>query len=312
VFRHRPNPRRPPRFPAGPPRKPARPPVESNIPKSLFEAKLHHRPRRARRPRRPTRGGRAEACFRKHHPGGCLRGGPRRRQLGARWTRKRILASWSPSARTTLRAKDLAPLAARRLEAARSTALRLALRAPSATRRNRSDGSGTAPSDKTTITDRDERLPQALGQLPRRTHRTAFAEVSGVDGRFLRLVECQLAPSAPQITRWPDSRRSYKAGVGGSSPSAPTRSEAVFGGPAASLPTGMGSLPHRPPLPSQLPPVAPSHRLTVDHIAVRARPGDSGVDVVIRPLLAAARQNAAMRGGVAMSVAGEGEVCRMP
>jgi hypothetical protein len=162
------------------------------------------------------------------------------------------------------------------------------------------------------------RSPTATSDSPKRlaschdAHRTAFAEVSGVDGRFLTLVECQLAPSAPQITRWPDSRRSYKAGVGGSSPSAPTRSEAVFGGPAASLPTGMGSLPHRPPLPSQLPPVAPSHRLTVDHIAVRARPGDSGVDVVIRPLLAAARQNAAMRGGVAMSVAGEGEVCRMP
>jgi hypothetical protein len=127
-------------------------------------------------------------------------------------------------------------------------------------------------------------------------------------------------PSAPLLTfGFSSERRSthhrdrpYKADVGGSTPSAPTRSEAVFGGPAASLPTGMGSLPHRPPLPSQLPAVAPSHRLTVHHIAVRARPGDSGVDVVIRPLLAAARQNAAMRGDVAMSVAGEGEVCRMP
>jgi hypothetical protein len=41
-------------------------------------------------------------------------------------------------------------------------------------------------------------------------------------GGSWRRVECQSVHSAPHMTWWPDSRCSYKADVGGSSPSAPT------------------------------------------------------------------------------------------
>ena len=74
------------------------------------------------------------------------------------------------------------------------------------------------PDDVTALVDTSRARDQSWASAVAGSDLPTFCQRTG--GSW-RLVECHLVPIAPHITR-PGSRGSYKADVGGSSPSAPT------------------------------------------------------------------------------------------
>jgi hypothetical protein len=75
------------------------------------------------------------------------------------------------------------------------------------------------PDDVTALVDTSRARDQSWASAVAGSDLPTFCQRTG---GWWSIVGCQLVPSTPHIARWPGSRCSYKADVGGSNPSAPT------------------------------------------------------------------------------------------